>query len=174
MRRDREQLRACAVVPAEHKRRANITLVLEKALLQQRHRRDHARTLACVQLVELDVARNQVCHKLGIRRCARTATPDMVRDIVNLLAVFVGHDGALRGPRVGAEHDAIFVDQAHDRGTGARRTRYCMPFCGQGCVACMTGEVESALALLLELHTSHFVVARQPTPIDARPPIVRT
>lgn len=51
---------------------------------------------------------------LRVGRRARAAAVDVGRQVVDLLAVLVGHLGAARGARVGAQHHAVLVDDAGD------------------------------------------------------------
>lgn len=120
---DRKELRARAVKAAQYKRSADVALVLEQALLQQRHGSYDAGALASMKFVQLHVARDEVRDKLGVGRRSGTTAPDAVRDIVDLFTVLVGDNRALGRTRIGTEHDAIFVDQSDDRRTRARRTR---------------------------------------------------
>lgn len=60
---------------------------LEKPLLEHGHGRHDARPAARVELVQLHVARDELGNKLGVCCCSRTAAPNIVGDIVNLLGV---------------------------------------------------------------------------------------
>ncbi len=146
VRRDSEELRARGVKAAEDERRADLPLVLEQALLEHRHRRDHPWFPACGELVELHVGRDELRDELGVRRSSRTAAPDVVGDVVDLLAVLVRDDRAFCSTRIRTEHDPVLVNQSDDRRT--RRSRLgqrhaCRP--GEVDVPPMVAEVEARL-----------------------------
>mmetsp|Transcript_26829 Transcript_26829/g.66412 ORF Transcript_26829/g.66412 Transcript_26829/m.66412 type:complete len:313 (+) Transcript_26829:276-1214(+) len=115
VRVDRVERRAGAVDAAQHERGAHVPLIAEEHPLEHRTGGDHARLLAGRHAVEFKLRRDQGGRRLGVGRSTRAAAPDVVRNVVDLLAVLIGHCVALGGARVGAEHDAALIDDANDR-----------------------------------------------------------
>lgn len=98
-----EEVRARGVDAGHHQVGADVALVAEQVLLEQRHAGDHARLAARRERVQLQLRRDQRRGKLRVRRRARPRAPDVGRDVVQLLAVLVGDDGARRCARVGCD-----------------------------------------------------------------------
>lgn len=94
MRVHREQVRARRVHARHHQVRADVALVAEQVLLEQRHAGHDARLAARRQRVQLEVRRDQRRRELRVCGCAGARAPDLRRDVVQLLAVLVGDDGA--------------------------------------------------------------------------------
>ncbi len=142
MRGDGEEVWTRGVVSAEHERGTNVALVLEEALLEHGHRRHHARLASRVELVQLHVARDELRDKLGIRRRTRTTAADVVRDVVDLFAVLIRHDGAFGSTCIGTEDDAVLEDASDNRRARRRGGESSEPLRGEEGVARVVGEVE--------------------------------
>eukprot|EP00962_Isochrysis_galbana_P054758 scaffold26372_cov120-Isochrysis_galbana.AAC.4 len=110
-RAHRIERRSVAVKAAEDEGGRDVTLILEQLALEHRHRGDGARRLARGQAVQLDLRRDELCGCLSVGRRAGTAAPDVVCDVMNLLAVLIAHGLALGGARVGAQNHAILHAQ---------------------------------------------------------------
>ena len=65
---------------------------------------------------ELELARYELGGLLGVGGGAGPAAVDVGGEVVDLLAVLVGHLRAAGGPGVGAKDDAVLVDEADDGG----------------------------------------------------------
>jgi hypothetical protein len=100
---DCEEVGAGRVDAGDNEVGANVTLVLEEVLLEHGHAGDDAGLAAGGQGVQLEVGRDDCRGELGIRGRSGTGTPDLGGDVVKLLAVLVGNDGAGRRSCVGGD-----------------------------------------------------------------------
>lgn len=98
-----EEVGARGVDARHHEVGADVALVPEQVLLQHRHARHDARLAARRERVQLQVRRDDGRRELRVRRRARARAPDLRRDVVQLLAVLVGDDGARGRTRVGCD-----------------------------------------------------------------------
>lgn len=96
-----EEVGARGVDAGDDKVGADVALVLEEVLLEQRHARHDARLAARRERVQLKLRADQGRCELGIGGRAGARAPDVGRDVVQLLAVLVGDDGARRCSCVG-------------------------------------------------------------------------
>ncbi len=124
---------------------ADVALVAEQVLLQHRHDGRDARRAAGAETMELQVGGCDGRGELGVGGGAGASAPDLGGDVVQFLAVLVGHDGARGGAGVGGDDDAGGVDAADDGGAGAGGA-------GQGDAAGMEGEVAGVVAEIEARH----------------------
>lgn len=98
-----EQMRTRGIHPGDDKVRPDVPLVPEEVLLEQRHAGDDAGLPAGGEGVQLQVAADERGGELGVGGGAGAGAPDLRGDVVELLAVLVGDDGAGRGAGVGCD-----------------------------------------------------------------------
>jgi len=84
------------------------------------------------------------CHRLRVRRGSRAAAVYVRGDVVDLLAVFIRHGFAVRGPRIRAEHHSAFENDPADRGARFHRVFKVKPGAPEHVVAPHVVEVEPA------------------------------
>ncbi len=119
MRIDLVQVRSVHVAPPQDQRGAHVPLIPEEHPLEQRARRDHpALRVAGVHPEQLHLAGDELGRLLGVGGGAGAAAVDVGGDVVDFEAVLVGDGGVVGGARVGAEDDAVGVDEADDGGAG--------------------------------------------------------
>lgn len=99
----RKQVGARRVDACDNQVRADVSLVAEQVLLEQGHARHNAGLAASRQGVQLQVGGDQSGGELGIGSSTGACAPDLRRDVVKLLAVLVGDDGARGGTGVGCD-----------------------------------------------------------------------
>jgi hypothetical protein len=73
---------------------ADVALVAEQVLLEHRHAGHYAGLAAGREGVQLQLRADQGGCELGVGGRARARAPDVGRNVVQLLAVLVGDDGA--------------------------------------------------------------------------------
>mmetsp|Transcript_1710 Transcript_1710/g.3257 ORF Transcript_1710/g.3257 Transcript_1710/m.3257 type:complete len:285 (+) Transcript_1710:352-1206(+) len=113
------QMRSVHVAPPQHQRGAHVPLIPEQHPLEQRARRDHpALRVARVHAEQLHLTGDELRGLLGVGGGAGPAAVDVGGDVVDFEAVLVGDGGVVGGARVGAEDDAVGVDEADDGGAG--------------------------------------------------------
>lgn len=74
--------------------------------------------------MELNLRGDHSRDVLGIGGCAGTAAVHILRHVVDLFAVLIGHNGARCGSCVSAEDDAILEDDAANSGTSLLHLRH--------------------------------------------------
>lgn len=89
-----EEVGAGGVDAGDNQVGANVALVAEQVLLEQRHAGHNAWLAARRQRMQLQVGRDQRCRELGVGGSAGARAPDLRRDVMQLLAVLVGDNGA--------------------------------------------------------------------------------
>ena len=114
VRGDGVELGAVQIEAAEHERSANLALVSEQHLLEHGHGGVDAAGAAGQQAVQSKFGRDEGGGELCVGGRAGSAAVHVRGEVVDLLAVLVGHDGALCRARVCAQHQAVLVDQADD------------------------------------------------------------
>lgn len=133
-------VRATLVHAPHHQGGADVTLVAEEGAAQQHAGTDHGHLAVCVQLMHIQLGGGHQRHLLRIRCSAGAAAAkkeqrvwinplaeswlfrylqDVILQAMYLRAVLVGHDGTLCGTRIGAQYDAICIDDAHNGGASA-------------------------------------------------------
>ena len=100
---DGEEVGAGGVDAGDDQVGADVALVLEQVLLQEGHAGDDAGLPAGGQGVQLELGGDEGGGELGIGGGSGTGAPDLRGDVVQLLAVLVGDDGAARGSRIGGD-----------------------------------------------------------------------
>lgn len=90
---------------------ADVALVAEEVLLEQRHARHDAGLAARRERVQLQVGRDEGGGELGVGGGAGAGAPDLGSNVVQLFAVLIGDDGARRGSGVGCDLFAVGVSQ---------------------------------------------------------------
>mmetsp|Transcript_11888 Transcript_11888/g.20650 ORF Transcript_11888/g.20650 Transcript_11888/m.20650 type:complete len:200 (+) Transcript_11888:589-1188(+) len=119
MRIDLIEMRSIHIASPEHQRRRDVPLITKEHSLQQRARRDQAGlSIARIHPQQFHLTRNEFRRLFGIGGGTRAAAVNVGCDVMNLFAIFVGDGGVVRGTGVGAEDDAVFVDEADDGGSG--------------------------------------------------------
>lgn len=96
----REEVSASGVDARDDEVGADMALVAEEVLLEERHAGDDAGLAARREGVELEVRGDDGRGELGVGRRAGAGAPDLGRDVVKLLTVLVRYYGAAGGPRV--------------------------------------------------------------------------
>jgi hypothetical protein len=92
---------AGGIAACDDKVGANVALVAEEVLLEQGHAGDDAGLAASGEGVQLELGGDEGRGELGISGGAGAGAPDLRCDVVQLLAVLVGDDGARGGTGVG-------------------------------------------------------------------------
>ncbi len=70
-------------------------------MFEEGHASDDARLATSREGVQLKLGRDEGCGELGIGGGTGTSAPDLGRNVVKLLAVLIGNDGAARGSGIG-------------------------------------------------------------------------
>lgn len=82
---------------------SNMALVTEKVLFEKGHAGDDAGFATRGEGMQLELGGDKGCSELSIGGGTRTSTPDLWRDVMELLAVLVGDDGAACGSGIGSD-----------------------------------------------------------------------
>ena len=90
----REQLRTRGIHPGHNKIRPDVPLVAEEVLLQHGHAGDDARLAAGGERMQFEIRGDEGGCELSVSGCAGAGAPDLGSDVMELLAIFVGDDGA--------------------------------------------------------------------------------
>lgn len=91
---DGEEVGAGRIAASDDEVGADVTHVAEKMLLKHGHAGDDAGLTACRQGVQLELGGDEGRRELRVGRGAGPGTPDLGGDVVQLLTVLVGDDGA--------------------------------------------------------------------------------
>lgn len=91
---DGEEVGAGRVAAGDDEVRANVALVAEEVLLEEGHAGDDAGLAAGGEGVQLELGGDEGGGELGVGGGTGSGTPDLGGDVVKLLAVLVGDDGA--------------------------------------------------------------------------------
>lgn len=94
---DGEEVSASRIAAGDDEVCTNMTLVAEEVLLEEGHAGDDAGLAAGGEGVQLELGGDEGGGELGIGGGTGTGTPDLGGDVVKLLAVLVGDDGARGG-----------------------------------------------------------------------------
>ena len=113
-----EQVRSRCIIPSQHQRCTNISLILEQSLLQHCHCCNDAWLTTGVEFVKLHVGRDELSDEFGVCSCTGTAATNVVGDVVDLFTVLVGYDRTFCSTSVCSENYAIFEDASDNGGTG--------------------------------------------------------
>lgn len=108
---DGEKVDARGVDAGDDEVGADVALVAEEVLLEHRHTGDHAGLAARRERMELEVGGDDGRGELGVRGGSGARAPDLRRDVMQLLAVFVGDDGAGGCSCVGGNLDLTRASQ---------------------------------------------------------------
>jgi len=100
---DGEQVGAGGVDAGDDQVGADVALVAEQVLLEHGHAGDDAGLAAGGQGVQLELGADEGGCELGVGGGAGAGAPNVGRDVVQLLAVLVGDDGAGCGSCVGGD-----------------------------------------------------------------------
>lgn len=100
---DGEEVGARGVAAGDDEVGADVALVAEQVLLEEGHAGDDAGLAARREGVQLELRRDERRGELGVGGGAGPRTPDLGGDVVKLLAVLVGDDGAGRGSGVSCD-----------------------------------------------------------------------
>ena len=84
---DREEMASCRVTACYYEVCANMALVAEEVLFEERHDGDDARRAAGGEGVELEVGGDEGGGEFGVGGCAGAGAPDLGGDVVEFLAV---------------------------------------------------------------------------------------
>ena len=114
---DLVHVRSGGVDAAQNEGGGDVALITEQHALEHGTRGDDAALRSAhVHPEELELARYELGGLLGVGGGAGAAAVDVGGEVVDLLAVLVGHLRAAGGPGVGAKDDAVLVDEADDGG----------------------------------------------------------
>lgn len=91
---DREEVGSRGVDASHDEIRADMALVAKEVLLEHGHACDDTRLAACRQRVQLQLGGDEGGGELGVGGGSGTSAPDVGGDVMELLAVLVGYDGA--------------------------------------------------------------------------------
>lgn len=91
---DGKEVGAGRVAAGDDEVRANVALVAEEVLLEEGHAGDDAGLAAGGEGVQLELGGDEGGGELGVGGGTGSGTPDLGGDVVKLLAVLVGDDGA--------------------------------------------------------------------------------
>lgn len=84
---DGEEVSTCGIASCYDEVGADVSLIPEEVLFEERHHGDHARLAACGERMELEVGGDDGGCEFGIGGGSGTCTPDLRGDVVELLAV---------------------------------------------------------------------------------------
>jgi hypothetical protein len=91
---DGEEVGAGRIAASDDEVRANVALVTEEVLLEEGHAGDDTGLTAGREGVQLELGGDEGGGELGVGGGTGSGTPDLRGDVVKLLAVLVGDDGA--------------------------------------------------------------------------------
>lgn len=140
---DGEEVGAGGVAASDDQVGADMALVPEEVLLEEGHAGDDAGFAAGGERVQLELGGDEGGGELSIGGGTSTGTPDLGGDVVELLAVLVGDDGARGGSGIGCNHDTAVKNASHDGRTSAGRLGERYSSGVEGRIAVVVGEVEA-------------------------------
>lgn len=139
---DGEEVGAGGIAAGDDEVGANVALVAKEVLLEHGHAGDDAWLTAGRERVQFELRRDERRRELGVGGRAGAGAPNLRRNVVQLLTILVGDDGARRGSRIGGNHDTT-IEYASDNGragTGGFWQRHAA--CVQGRIAVVVGKVK--------------------------------
>lgn len=100
---DGEEVGTSRIAAGDDEVRADVALVAEEVLLEHRHAGNDAGLAAGGHGVQLELRRDEGGGELGVGGRSSSGTPDLGSDVMELLAVLVGNDGAGRSSCVSGD-----------------------------------------------------------------------